>query len=73
MKRILLLSLSLAFISFAQAQKKEKQITAYAITGIQKGATSWTEVRLIDVATGEELQTIYASANEAEILNGELY
>jgi hypothetical protein len=69
MKRILLLSLSISFISFAQAQKKDKQVTAYAITGVQKGATSWTEVRLVDVATGEELQTIYSSANDAEILN----
>jgi len=69
MKRILLLSLSISFISVAQAQKKDKQVTAYAITGVQKGATSWTEVRLVDVATGEELQTIYASAAEAEVLN----
>src|SRR5829696_1465293 len=69
MKRILLLSLSLSIITFAQAQKKSKPVTAYAITGVQKGNTSWTEVRLVDVATGEELQTIYSSANEAEILN----
>lgn len=69
MKRILLLSLSISFISFAQAQKKKDQVTAYAITGVQKGATSWTEVRLVDIATGEELQTVYASAAEAEILN----
>ena len=69
MKRILLLSLSIATISFVQAQKKEKPVTAYAITGVQKGATSWTEVRLVDVATGEELQTVYTSAADAEILN----
>lgn len=69
MKRILLLSLSITTISFAQAQKKDKQVTAYAITGVQKGATSWTEVRLVDVATGEELQTVYTSAADAEILN----
>ena len=69
MKRILLLSLSISAISFAQAQKKDKQVTAYAITGVQKGATSWTEVRLVDVATGEELQTVYTSAADAEILN----
>lgn len=69
MKRILLLSLSLSFIAFAQAQKKSKPVTAYAITGVQKGNTTWTEVRLIDVNTGEELKTIFTSSAEAEILN----
>jgi hypothetical protein len=69
MKRILLLTLSLSFISFAQAQKKEKPVTAYAITGVQKGNTTWTEVRLVDVKTGEELQTVFTSSGEAEILN----
>lgn len=69
MKRTLLLTLSLSFIAFAQAQKKEKPVTAYAITGMQKGNTTWTEVRLVNVATGEELQTVYASSSEAEILN----
>ncbi|RYZ30912.1 MAG: T9SS type A sorting domain-containing protein [Chitinophagaceae bacterium] len=69
MKKILLCSLSLSFVAFAQAQKKQKPVTAYAITGVQKGNTNWTEVRLVDVNTGEELQTIYSSANDAEILN----
>lgn len=69
MKRLLLLTLSFASLSFAQAQKDAKRTTAYAITGVQKGGTAWTEVRLIDVATGEELQTVYASTAEAEILN----
>jgi hypothetical protein len=69
MKRSLLLLLSFSFITFSQAQKKQKPVTAYAITGVQKGNTSWTEVRLVDVNTGEELQTIYSSAGEAEILN----
>lgn len=69
MKKILLLSLSLAAIGLVQAQKKEKPVTAYAITGVQKGNTAWMEVRLVDVKTGEELQTVYSSASEAEILN----
>lgn len=69
MKRFLLLSLSFSVVLAVQAQKKEKPITAYAITGVQKGNTAWTEVRLVNVATGEELQTVYSSANEAEILN----
>lgn len=69
MKKALLVSLSLSFIAFAQAQKKEKPVTAYAITGVQKGSNNWMEVRLVDVKTGEELQTVYSSASEAEILN----
>jgi len=69
MKRFLLLSLSFSVVTAVQAQKKEKPVTAYAITGVQKGNTSWTEVRLVNVATGEELQTVYSSASEAEILN----
>lgn len=69
MKRILLLSLSLAAISFAQAQKKSEKTTAYAITGVQKGSSNWTEVRLVDVTTGEEVQSVFQSANDAEILN----
>ena len=67
MKRILLLTLSLFAIILTQAQKQKS--TAYAITGVQKGNTKWTEVRLVDITTGEELQTIFQSANEAEILN----
>ena len=69
MKKTLLLSLSFISFSFAFAQKSAKQLTAYAITGVQKGGTAWTEVRLINISTGEELQTIYASASDAEILN----
>lgn len=68
MKRTLLLTFSLAFFSLLYAQK-EKHPTAYAITGVQKGGTSWTEVRLVDLATGEELQTVYASSSGPEILN----
>lgn len=69
MKKALLLSLSFAAVAFTFAQKADKPITAYAITGVQKGGTSWTEVRLINISTGEALQTIYASGNDAEILN----
>ncbi len=65
MKLILLLTFSIAAISFTQAQKT----TAYAITGVQKGNSNWTEVRLIDVTTGEEVQSVFQSANDAEILN----
>ena len=69
MKKILLFSVSLSLMAFAQAQKKQKPVTAYAITGIQKGNTTWTEVRLVNMNTGEEMQTIYSSASQPEILN----
>ena len=69
MKKILLFSVSLLFMVFAQAQKKAKPVTAYAITGVQKGNTTWTEVRLVNMNTGEEMQTIYSSASQPEILN----
>lgn len=69
MKKILLLALSLTAISFSQAQKKSEKTTAYAITGVEKGGSAWTEVRLVDVNTGEELQTVFQSAADAEILN----
>lgn len=58
MKRTLLFTLSLSFIAFAQAQKSEKKTTAYAITSVDKGGSSWTEVRLVDVTTGDELQKV---------------
>jgi hypothetical protein len=67
MKKTLLFVFSLAAFSFSQAQKQKG--AAYAITSVQKGGTSWTEVRLVNLTTGEELQTIYQSAADAEILN----
>ncbi|HEU4633919.1 MAG TPA: T9SS type A sorting domain-containing protein [Flavisolibacter sp.] len=69
MKRNILLSLLLASFLCANAQKKQKPVTAYAITALQKGQNNWTEVRLIDINTGEELKTIYQSSQEIERLN----
>lgn len=69
MKRTLLFTFILASVLSVQAQKKSEKITAYAITGVQKGSSNWTEVRLVDVTTGDEVQTVYSSATEAEILN----
>lgn len=67
MKRTLLFVFSLTVFSFVQAQKQTS--AAYAITSVEKGASRWTEVRLIDLASGEELQTVYQSATDAELLN----
>ena len=66
MKRKILLSLFLTpFVATLHAQKN----TAYAITGSQKGQTNWSEVRLIDLSTGEEVKTVYKKALPAEVLN----
>ena len=74
MKRITLLSIILPLCitaTFAQKRsKKDKQpVTAYAITSMQKGQNTWTEVRLIDVASGQELKTVYQSNQEVQALN----
>ena len=54
---------------FAQKTQKTKPITGYAITAPQKGQTSWKEVRLVDISTGDELRPVYRSADQVEILN----
>lgn len=54
----------------ASAQKKQKEpTTGYAITAAEKGARSWKEVRLINVATGQPVQSVYESKQETEPLN----
>jgi hypothetical protein len=70
MKRKLLLLIVLAsIVSTLHAQKKQKPVTAYAITGAQKGSSPWTEVRLVNVSTGEQVQSIYESKQEVQVLN----
>jgi hypothetical protein len=66
MKQTLLLVAVMAFVSIVSAQKK---VTAYAITGIQKGQSGWTEVRLVDIVTGEEVRPVYQSSKEVDVLN----
>ncbi len=70
-KKILLLSAMTCLIAMVQAQSNQskKSTTAYAITSPQKGQGGWKEIRLIDLTTGAELQTIYKSGQEMEILN----
>ena len=70
-KTLLLLVMTL-FITGIYAQKNQKKannLVGYAITASEKGERSWKEVRLMDIATGEELQTIYNSKQETEVLN----
>jgi hypothetical protein len=58
-----------SFITASQAQKKQKPVTGYAITAIEKGGRAWKEVRLVDIGTGEEVKTIYQSKQDAQPLN----
>lgn len=68
-QKILLLLVMSFFITVSHAQKKEQKPKGYAITGQQKGHNGWKEVRLVDVTSGEELQTIYKGSQEIETLN----
>jgi hypothetical protein len=65
MKRTLLLLTSFTLAASLHAQK----ITAYAITGSQKGATNWSEVRLVDLSSGEEVSAVYQRQNKVELFN----
>jgi hypothetical protein len=58
--------LSLVIVGFAQSNSRRQ---AYAITSSQKGQSSWTEVRLVDLTTGAEVQTIYTSKAQPQVLN----
>lgn len=70
MKQKILFTIATAFLIVAvYAQKKAQKVTAYAITGTEKGHSNWTEVRLVDIITGEELQSIYKNSQEIPILN----
>jgi hypothetical protein len=71
MKRKILLVLVMAlFITTVQAQKKQqKKVTGFAITSQEKGGRSWKEVRLVDINSGQELQSIYKSNAEITALN----
>ena len=66
-RRSLLTITLLALVVAATAQNSSR--TAYAITGGQKGQSNWTEVRLIDLTTGAELQTIYSSTQTPQVFN----
>lgn len=49
------------------AQKNSRQ--AYAITSGAKGQFNWSEVRLIDLSTGSELQAIYTANQQPQVLS----
>ena len=66
--RLLLLGAGTLLLLSSQAQKAKKA-TAFAITGAQKGSSNWSEVRLVDLTSGDELKSIYSPAQEPPILN----
>src|SRR5687768_15630633 len=68
-QKVLLFLLASLIVTGVSAQKKTKKITAFAITAMEKGQTHWSEVRLVDITTGEEIETIYASSQKPELLN----
>src|SRR3954470_2648497 len=67
-QKILLLFVMAPFFSAVYGQK-EKKVTAYAITAVEKGQSNSTEVRLIDIKTGEEVKSIYRNSTIVEALN----
>lgn len=50
------------------ASMAQQKNNAYAITSVNKGGSSWTEVRLIDLSTGEG-KSVYESKSAASKLN----
>lgn len=67
-RRSLLTLTMLALVIVGLAQNNSRR-QAYAITSSQKGQSNWTEVRLVDLTTGAEVQTIYNSQVQPQVLN----
>ncbi len=68
-QKVLLLLLAASTITAAQAQRNSEKLTTYAITAAEKGSSRWTEVKLVDVLTGEVVQSIYESKSDPQLLN----
>src|SRR6187549_694759 len=67
-KKLLLLFVMTGSVTILLAQSGRSS-TAYAITASGKGQHDWKEVRLIDIKTGKEIQSVFSSKQEIEILN----
>jgi hypothetical protein len=68
-QKILLTLAAFAFFAHGYAQKNSRKTTAYAITGKEKGSSRWQEVKLVDVNTGEEIESIYESSADVPVVN----
>ncbi|HMD00981.1 MAG TPA: hypothetical protein VKH37_12545, partial [Ferruginibacter sp.] len=66
--KTLLLLVMVCVMTSTQAQSK-KSTTAFAITSAEKGQSGWKDVRLVDLTTGAEIQTVFKSGQDIEILN----
>lgn len=66
-RRSLLTITMLSLVIAVAAQSSSRQ--AYAITSGQKGQFNWSEVRLIDLATGSEIQPVYTGNQQPQILH----
>jgi hypothetical protein len=69
MRLRLLLTLAGSFLLLTAQAQKTKKSTAFAITGTEKGNSNWSEVRLVNISNGEELQSVYKPSQEPSILN----
>lgn len=69
-QKLLLLSTFLFSLLAVNAQKKKSSsVSAYAITAPQMGQSKWTEVREIDLRSGEVIKTILLNTDKPSILN----
>lgn len=66
-RRSLLTLTMLLLVLAVVAQNSSRQ--AYAITSGTKGHFNWTEVRLIDLGTGAEVQSVYTGNEQPQILH----
>jgi hypothetical protein len=66
MKQKILLS-CIFYFPFVALHAQQK--TAYAITAGQKGQNDWCEVRVVDMSTGDEVQSIYKTAQDVKLFN----
>lgn len=69
MKRKTLLLLAMTLVIAAVQAQQAKKIEGYAITAPEKGSSGWKEVRLMDIVSGQEVQTIYKGSQEVDLLN----
>ncbi|HEY0679737.1 MAG TPA: T9SS type A sorting domain-containing protein [Chitinophagaceae bacterium] len=66
-RRSLLTLTILSFVISVTAQNNSRH--AYAITSGQKGQFNWSEVKLIDLATGSEVKSVYTANQQPQLLN----
>jgi len=57
------------FISASRAQVAPEVIKGFAITSAEKGGRSWKEVRMINVQSGEEMQSVFGAKSTIKPLN----